>query len=67
MKKKIFSVTLHAILIVVTIGFVIGISYISFEVGRMVGDGEGWREAIESTDLPSVSEINNLASVCSQL
>ncbi len=67
MKKKALSVTLHTTFTALILGFVIGIAYTSFEVGRMVGDGEGWREAIEATDLPSVSEINNLASVCSQL
>jgi hypothetical protein len=61
------KIALNTTFITLLIGFVIGIAYVSFEVGRMVGDGEGWREAIEATNLPSVSEINNLASVCSQL
>ncbi len=58
---------LHITFTVTIVAFVIGIAYISFEVGRMVGSGEGWREAIEATNLPSVSEINNLANICSQL
>jgi hypothetical protein len=61
------KIGLHTTFTVAIIAFVIGIAYISFEIGRMVGDGEGWREATEATNLPSVSEINNLASVCSQL
>jgi len=65
--KQAKRIAAHAILIVSSLAFVLGITYTAFEVGRMVGDGEGWREAIEATDLPSVSEINNLASVCSQL
>lgn len=61
------KLALHTTFTTLVIAFVIGIAYVSFEVGRMVGSGEGWREAIEATNLPSVSEINNLASVCSQL
>ena len=65
--KAIQRTLINTTLVLVTIAFVTGVAYISFEVGRMVGDGEGWREAVEATNLPSVSEINNLARVCSQI
>lgn len=65
--NKLKRIALNTTFITLLIGFVIGIAYVSFEVGRMVGDGEGWREATEATDLPSRSEIINMASVCSQL
>mgnify|MGYP000014429580 FL=1 len=65
--NKLKRIALNTTFITLLIGFVIGIAYVSFEVGRMVGDGEGWREATEATDLPSRSEINNMANMCSQL
>ncbi len=65
--NQVKKLALNTTFTVAIVAFVIGIAYISFEVGRMVGSGEGWREAIEATSLPSVSEINNLANICSQL
>mgnify|MGYP001081794043 CR=1 FL=1 len=65
--KQAKRIAAHVILIVSSLAFASGITYTAFEVGRMVGDGEGWREATEATDLPSRSEINNMANMCSQL
>ena len=54
---------LHIILVLIGLTALGSWSYIAFTVGRMVGNGEGWREKtehVESFALPTESQIDKL-------
>lgn len=60
------QLTKIAFLIVYTAVLVLCV-FVSFTVGRMVGEGEGWREKteqVEASYLPTGSQIETMAQAC---
>lgn len=61
--KKIAAHTGIFILIVASLTLY---SYLGYKLGHSAGQDAGWREAIETHEFPTGSQIQNLAEVCTQ-
>tara|TARA_B110000503_G_scaffold142181_1_gene238152 strand:- start:4849 stop:5076 length:228 start_codon:yes stop_codon:yes gene_type:complete len=57
-----FILTIVILTFIITISTKVALPYINGE-----GYYRGWTEATQKLNLPSVSEINNMSKVCSQL